>query len=132
VDEQLLRDVLGGRVSFHDIAAALAPRAPLVRLGIVHVASSHLRPVAALEVDEVVLQRLRGEPIQLGMMPVIRAASREPRAGRAGARPERGDVRGRGPGAGGRPARIVVRGRAGTGRRSLSAPSSGRSMAGSG
>lgn len=70
VDELLVHQVLGDRVSRHDIAAELHPRAPLVRLGIVEAKMSRPRPFAALQVDPVVLARLRGEPPELGMAPV--------------------------------------------------------------
>ncbi|HSK04352.1 MAG TPA: hypothetical protein VK932_24025, partial [Kofleriaceae bacterium] len=62
VDELLVQRVLGDRVNRHDVAAQLHLQAPLVRLGIVAVKRSRPRPFAALEVDPVVLSRLRGEP----------------------------------------------------------------------
>jgi hypothetical protein len=117
VDELLVQRVLGGQVSRHDVAAELHPRAPLVHLGIVDVQKSRPRPFAALEVDPVVLARLRGEPPELGVAPVVRHADRTldalelapgvlALAIEALARAVR-------------PARIAVRGRAGAGRRTL-------------
>jgi AAA+ superfamily predicted ATPase len=117
VDELLVQRILGDRVSRHDIAAELHPRAPLVRLGIVGVKPPRPRPFAALEVDPVVLSRLRGEPPELGVAPIVRHADRAldaielapgvlAAASEALARAAR-------------PARIAVRGRAGTGRRTL-------------
>jgi hypothetical protein len=116
-DELIVRAVLADRVSRHDITAALKPHAPLVRLGIIHVEPSQTGPFAALEVDEVVLSRLRGEPLELGMMPVVRAADRElaELALAPGVLMSAVDALTQAP----RPARIAVRGRAGTGRRTL-------------
>jgi hypothetical protein len=117
VDELLVQHVLTGRVSRHDVAAELHPRAPLVRLGIVDVKQARPRPFAALEVDPVVLSRLRGELPDLGTAPIVRHADAEL------------DALELAPGVLGssivalaharRPARIAIRGRAGTGRRTL-------------
>jgi len=117
VDELLVQRVLGGLLSRHDVAAELHPRASLVRLGIVDVKPSRPRPFAALEVDPVVISRLRGEAPDLGVAPVVRHADRAfdaieispdvfASASEALARATR-------------PARIAVRSRAGTGRRTL-------------
>jgi len=116
-DELIVRHVLADRVSRHDITAVLQSHAPLVRLGIIHVEPSGPGPFAALEVDEVVLSRLRGEPLELGMMPVVRAAERElaELALAPGVLMSAVDALTQAP----RPARIAVRGRAGTGRRTL-------------
>ena len=66
VDELLIQHVLepaGG--SAHDVSRELAPGAPLVRLGLVHV-GARPRPFAPLTVEPVVLARLRAEPVDLG------------------------------------------------------------------
>jgi len=76
VDELLVQRIVGDRVSRHDIAAELHPRAPLVRLGIVDVKKSRPRPFAPLEVDPVVPSRLRGEPPELGGAPIVRHTDR--------------------------------------------------------
>jgi hypothetical protein len=117
VDELLVQHVLGDRVSRHDVAAELDPGAPLVRLGIVGVGPSRPRPFAALEVDPVVLSRLRGEPPELGAAPVVRPADRALAALELapGVLASAIDALARAA----RPARIAVRGRAGSGRRTL-------------
>jgi hypothetical protein len=117
VDELLVQHVLGDRVSRHDVAAELHPRAPLVRLGIVGVKPSRPRPFAALEVDPVVLSRLRGEPPELGAAPAVRHADRALAALELapGVLASAIDALARAA----RPARIAVRGRAGSGRRTL-------------
>jgi hypothetical protein len=117
VDELLVQRVLGDRVSRHDIAAELHPRAPLVRLGIVGVRPSRQRPFAALEVDPVVLSRLRGEPPELGVAPIIRHADRALEAIELAPNVLASAIESLAHAA--RPARIAVRGRAGTGRRTL-------------
>jgi hypothetical protein len=117
VDELLVQHILGDRVSRHDVAAELDPRAPLVRLGVVGVSPSRLRPFAALEVDPVVLARLRGEPPELGAAPVVRPADCALAALELapGVLAPAIDALARAA----RPARIAVRGRAGSGRRTL-------------
>jgi hypothetical protein len=117
VDELLVQHVLGDRVSRHDVAAELDPRAPLVRLGIVGVKSSRPRPFAALEVDPVVLSRLRGEPPELGATPVVRHADRPLAALELAPGVLASAIAALARAA--RPARIAVRGRAGSGRRTL-------------
>ena len=117
VDELVVRHVLVERLTPKDIAAVLAPHAPLARLGIVRVGPSRPPPFARLEVHPEILSRLRGDPLLLGTMPVVREASR--------ALAELALA----PGVlvstiadlaqASRPARIALRGRAGTGRRSL-------------
>ncbi len=117
VDQLLVEQILAGRFNRHDVAAELHPRAPLVALGIVETRSSRPRPFTGLEVDAVILARLRGESPELGAAPVVRTADRE----LAELELARGvvaaavDAFARA----GRPARISVRGRAGTGRRAL-------------
>jgi hypothetical protein len=117
VDELMVQHVLADRVSRHDVAAELHPRAPLVHLGIVDVKPVRPRPFATLEVEPVVLSRLRGESSELGAALVVRHADRELdamelapgvllSATEALARVAR-------------PARIAIRGRAGSGRRTL-------------
>jgi len=117
VDELLVQRVLGDRVSRHDIAAELHPRAPLVRLGIVGVKPSRQRPFAALAVDPVVLSRLRGEPPELGAAPILRHADRALEAIELAPNVLAPAIESLAHAA--RPARIAVRGRAGTGRRTL-------------
>jgi ATPase family associated with various cellular activities (AAA) len=116
VDELVLQQVLAERLSAHEIAAELHPRAPLVRKGIVTVEASRRRPFAALEIHPVIVSRLRGEAPELGygrlrgphcdldsidLAPSVLADAITTVA-RAVA-----------------PARIVVRGRPGSGRREL-------------
>ncbi len=120
VDELLVQQILAGRVDRHDVAAELDPRAPLIRLGLVEIRSSRPRPFAGLELDPVVLARLRGEVPELGVAPVVRATERALDAIELGAGVLDAAIAaiaaiGRAPG----PARIAVRGRAGTGRRTL-------------
>jgi len=117
VDEALVDRVLGNRVSRHDIAAELHPRAPLVRLGIVGVKPSRPRPFAALTVDPAILSRLRGEPPDLGVALIERHAARTLEAIELapGVLAAATDALAQAA----RPARIAVRGRTGTGRRTL-------------
>ena len=130
VDERLVQQVLAPRVNRHDVAAELQPRAPLVRLGLVALRGARGRPFAGLEVDPVILARLRGEPPELGVGLTIREADRTlddlelapgvldasiAAINRAAA-----------------PARIVVRGRAGVGRRALLAAFAARAQRGLG
>ncbi|MBA3397181.1 MAG: hypothetical protein H0T89_31420, partial [Deltaproteobacteria bacterium] len=77
VDQRLVEQILEGRVNRHDIAAELHPRSPLVRLGIVEARARRPGPFAALEIDGVILARLRGEPPELGTAPIVRDADRE-------------------------------------------------------
>ncbi len=117
VDQLLVEQVLAGRVNRHDVAAELHPRAPLVALGIVEMRSSRPRPFTGLEIDAVILARLRGEPPELGATPTLRTADRDLASLELapGVVVAAVDALARA----GRPARIAVRGRAGTGRRTL-------------
>ena len=117
IDEALVDRVLGNRVSRHDIAAELHPRAPLVRLGIVGIKPSRPRPFAALTVDPVILARLRGEPPDLGVALIDRRAdcTLEAIELAPGVLTAATDALAHAA----RPARIAVRGRTGTGRRTL-------------
>jgi ATP-dependent 26S proteasome regulatory subunit len=74
VDELLVQKVLASRHDRYDLAAELDPRAPLVRLGIVHVSGKRTRPFAELSIDPVILDRLRAEPPELGAATTIRTA----------------------------------------------------------
>jgi hypothetical protein len=117
VDELLVQHVLAGRVSRHDVAAELHPHAPLVRFGIVGSRTARPRPFAALEVDPVVLSRLRGDPPDLGAELTVRRADRDlsaldlAPAALASASSALAHAA--------RPARVALRGRAGAGRRTL-------------
>ena len=117
VDELIVQHVLAERISAHDVAAELTPRAPLVRLGLVDIQPSRPRPFAALAVDPVILARLRGEPPELGAAPIVRSSDRELDALdlAPGALASAIDAVARAA----RPARIAIRGRTGTGRRTL-------------
>ena len=117
VDQLLVEQVLAGRVNRHDVTAELHPRAPLVALGIVEMRSSRPRPFTGLEIDAVILARLRGEPPELGATPTLRTADRDLASLELapGVVVSAVDALARA----GRPARIAVRGRAGTGRRTL-------------
>jgi len=117
VDEVIVQQILSSRVGHHDIATELHPRAPLVRLGIVHVKQTRTRPFAPLEVDPVVLSRLRGEPPELGVVPIVRYADRALAALELGPGVLTSAIEALARAS--RPGRIVVRGRAGTGRRTL-------------
>lgn len=117
VDELLVQHILEDRASRHDVAAELNPQAPLARLGIVDVKPSRPRPFAGLEVDPVVLARLRGEPPELGMAPQVRHADRGFEALDLAPGVLASAIEAMAHAA--RPARIAVRGRTGTGRRTL-------------
>jgi hypothetical protein len=135
VDELLVQQVLEARHDRQSVAIALDPRAPLVRLGIVHVAARRARPFAALTVDDVLLDRLRAVEPDLGPAIAVRTTDRElatldiPRdvltaAIATLARPRAADSAGA--------ARIAVHGRVGSGRRTLScalAAQAGRDLA---
>ncbi len=116
VDQRLVELILARRLDDrHAVAAELHPRAPLIRLGVVR--ATRTGPFAPLEVDSVVLARLRGEVPDLGRTPTIRAADRSldeldiPRAILVAAIQDIARAK--------EPARIAVRGRVGTGRRTL-------------
>ena len=124
VDQRLVELVLDDR---HGVAAELHARAPLIRLGVLRVTRSG--PFAPLEVDSVVLARLRGELPELGKTPTVRVADRGldeldvPRCVLVAAIEDISRAK--------QPARIAVRGRAGTGRRTLLAAlarSAGRAL----
>jgi hypothetical protein len=137
VDELLVEELLARRHDRHAIAAALDARAPLVRLGVVHVTGPRARPFAGLAVDPVVLDRLRAVAPDLGPAIALRTAEREladldvPRATLDAALA----ALARTPAADGAPhagARIVLRGRLGSGRRTLAcalAAQAGRDLA---
>jgi ATPase family associated with various cellular activities (AAA) len=74
VDELLVQQVLASRHDRYDLAAELDPRAPLVRLGIVHVSTKRARPFAELAIDPVILDRLRAELPELGAATTTRTA----------------------------------------------------------
>jgi hypothetical protein len=115
VDELLVQHILAGRVSRHDVAMELHARAPLVRLGIVDVNASRPRPFAALEVEPVVLDRLRCERPDLGAVPVHADRALDAIELASGVLLSAIEALAHAA----RPARIAVRGRAGTGRRTL-------------
>jgi ATPase family associated with various cellular activities (AAA) len=137
VDELLVHHVLEQRHDRHAIAAALDPRAPLVRLGIVRVAVRRARPFAELTVDPVVLDRLRAVEPELGSATTVRTVERDlaeldvPRdvleaivaaLARPSSRADQHAIA----------ARIAVHGRVGSGRRTLScalAARAGRDLA---
>jgi hypothetical protein len=134
VDELLVQQVLEARHDRQSIAIALDPRAPLVRLGIVHVAARRARPFAALTVDDVVLDRLRAVEPDLGPAITVRVTDRElatldiPRDVLAAAVATLARPRGADPGV----ARVAIHGRVGSGRRTLScalAAQAGRDLA---
>ncbi|MBL9020396.1 MAG: ATP-binding protein [Myxococcales bacterium] len=117
VDPQLVEQVLAGRVERHDIASELHPRAPLLALGIIEARPGRGRPFVALEVDPVILARLRGELPDLGAAPIARTADRtlaDLELPPSVAQQLTAALR-----AAKRPLRLAVRGRAGTGRRTL-------------
>jgi hypothetical protein len=124
VDELLVHQVLASRHAREDLATELDPRAPLVRLGIVHVATKRARPFAELTVEPVILDRLRAVAPDPGVATTIRGATCEPsaldipRVALAAAACELAK-----PPTG--PVRIVVRGRIGSGRRTLMASLAG-------
>jgi hypothetical protein len=119
VDELLVRQVFGNSFTAHDIARELDPERPLLRHGIVRVGSGTMRPFLPLQVDALVVRRLRGdaashpdayltivEPTralhELFLAPEVTAALTE---ALAEMRPD--------------PVRLVIRGRDGSGRRTL-------------
>jgi hypothetical protein len=120
VDEALVEQILGPRVSRHELAAELDPRAPLVRLGVLAVDPSRARPFAALEVDPIVLARLRREAPELGPALAARGSDRALEELALGPGVIAGALAAlaRVP-AGAPPARLAVRGRPGSGRRTL-------------
>ncbi len=124
VDELLVHQVLASRHAREDLASELDPSSPLVRLGIVQVATKRARPFAELTVEPVILDRLRAVVPDPGVATTIRATMCEPSALDIPrvtliaacselAKPPTG------------PARIVVRGRIGSGRRTLMASLAG-------
>jgi hypothetical protein len=117
VDEALVEQILGPRISRHDLAAELDPRAPLVRLGILAADASRARPFAALEIDPIILARLRREAPELGPALAARGSDRalEELALGAGVIDDALAALARAPS----PARLAVRGRPGSGRRTL-------------
>jgi len=121
IDELVVQQILGARHDRHDLAAELEPRAPLVRLGLVHISSRRPAPFAELAVDSVVLDFLRARHPDLGDATSVRRADRPigaldvPRevlidAVVALARPPSGTSG---------TTRIVVRGRSGSGRKTV-------------
>ncbi len=130
VDELVVQQVLGHRHDRHEIAAALDPRSPLVRLGIVQVSAKRARPFGELFVDPVVLDLLRGLSPDLGDATTIRIADRA--LGELDlARPVL-EAACSGLAASAPNARIVIRGRTGSGRKTLLASlaaSAGRDLA---
>ena len=76
VDEQLVLQILAQRANRHDIAAALDPRASLVRLGVVGFTGGAARQFAGLAIDPVVLARLRCEAPDLGIGLSVRTSDR--------------------------------------------------------
>jgi len=116
VDEALLEQILGEGVGRHALASELDPRAPLVRLGIIHV-DARTRPFAGLTVHPIILSRLRRELPDLGLGLTARGSDRGLEELVIGgtvvtdalAALARSSV----------PARIAVRGRPGSGRRTL-------------
>ncbi len=117
VDPLLVEQVLAGRLDRHDIASELHPRGPLMALGIIEAKTSRAQPFAALEVDPVILARLRGEPPELGAAPVVRISDRQLAALELPAEISTKVTAALDESK--RPLRIAVRGRAGTGRRAL-------------
>jgi len=77
VDELLVQQVRAPRYDRHLVAAALDPRASLVRLGIVHVAPQRARPFTRPTVDQVVLDRLRAVEPDLGPATTVRTTDRD-------------------------------------------------------
>jgi hypothetical protein len=76
VDEALVEQILGPRASRHELATELDPRAPLIRLGVLGVDPARARPFAALEVDPIILARLRREAPELGPALAARGSDR--------------------------------------------------------
>jgi hypothetical protein len=137
VDELLVHHVLESRHDRDAIAAALDPRAPLLRLGLVRMGARRARPFAELTIEAVVLDQLRAVEPNLGPATTVRTADRDledldlphgvlESAVAALARPSpRADGHGSA-------ARLAVRGRVGSGRRTLAcalAARAGRDLA---
>ncbi|MBX3162424.1 MAG: hypothetical protein KF773_41045, partial [Deltaproteobacteria bacterium] len=80
VDELLVEHILAPSTSREEIGAELDADAPLVRFGLVACRGGRARPFASLEVDPVVLARLRGKAPHLGRAVQVRAADRDLRA----------------------------------------------------
>ncbi len=125
-DVALVEEIVAGadRDTRARVAQALADDAPLVRHGLVRIGAAASRPFAAVTVDEVLVERLRGVPPSAGLGDVarLRHADRAldelriaPAAVRAAAlacaEPRAADE----------PLRLVLRGRRGAGRTSLAA-----------
>ena len=117
VDEALVAQILGARVSRHDVAAELDSRAPLIRLGVIAAAPAATRPFAALAVDPIVIARLRCELPDLGFGLIARGSDRaiEELAVAPNVIDDALAALARVAG----PARIALRGRPGSGRRTL-------------
>lgn len=75
VDESLVQQLLASRHGRHEIAAALDPRAPLVRLGMIAVGGRRGRPFAELSVDPVICDRLRAVEPALGAATATRTTT---------------------------------------------------------
>jgi hypothetical protein len=120
VDEMLVRQILGSNVGVHDIARELDNDRPLIRHGLVRLGPGVMRPFLTLQVDSLVIKRLRGDPLGAGADPQLTICDAQrpldrlelppgvPEALQAALvdNPER-------------PLRLVVRGRVGCGRRTL-------------
>ncbi|MEO8701050.1 MAG: ATP-binding protein [Kofleriaceae bacterium] len=119
IDEHLLRLLLGPRVNPHDLAHELSPNQPLLKFGLLHLASASPRPFTGLAPNPIVIARLRADPLDvdpLGELDIVSGPSpdvlriAEPIAETIKATIARSPSK---------PLRIVIRGRDGSGRRTL-------------
>lgn len=120
VDEMLVRQLLVGSADVHEIARELDNDSPLVRYGLVRLGGGVMRPFLSLQVDSLVIKRLRGDPLGAGSDPQLTIVEAARTLDQLELPPGVADtlhaalVETRE-----QPIRLVVQGRAGSGRRTL-------------
>jgi ATPase family associated with various cellular activities (AAA) len=120
VDEMLVRQILAGSADVHEIARELDNDHPLMRHGLVRLGTGVMRPFLALQVDSLVIKRLRGDELGAGSDPQLSIVDAScpldelelPPGVPTALQAALGEVRDR-------PLRLVVRGRVGAGRETL-------------
>ncbi len=120
VDEMLVRQILAGSADVHEVARELDNDHPLMRHGLVRLGTGVMRPFLALQVDSLVIKRLRGDELGAGSDPQLSIVDAScpldelelPPGMPTALQAALGEVRDR-------PLRLVVRGRVGSGRETL-------------